>query len=162
VAKHDEPTMAIALKTGTRSAWLPDYHGPNLLTILRVSKKVHADAVEIVYRFPAFQFPGTQVVADFLMRIGSNRKYLRSLRSERYASQSARTMFHLLFEVPHLERLSFAHVSLATRMRRRQSRTSGTMPEIGSHPLTAPTPSKGLKYWFLTRVPSTCGRKIAR
>lgn len=65
----------------------------------------------MVYRFPAFQFPGTQVVADFLMRIGSNRKFLRSLRSETYVTQSARTMFHLLSESPHLERLSFAHVS---------------------------------------------------
>ncbi|KAF2831437.1 hypothetical protein CC86DRAFT_139190 [Ophiobolus disseminans] len=105
--KHPEPTVSVVMKGSTRVAWAPEYHGPNMLAIMRTCNHIHAEATPIVYT-QAFEFPGTQVVADFLLRISSNRKHIRSLRSATYATQSARTMFHLLSEA---QRLSFAHVS---------------------------------------------------
>jgi hypothetical protein len=110
VIKLDEPVMSIVLKSGSRSAWAPTYHAHNLLAILRTYKQIHAEAAHIVYT-RTFQSPDTQAVSDFLMRIGSNRQFLRKLRSDTYASQSARMMFRLLAEAKQLEQLSFAHVS---------------------------------------------------
>ena len=81
-----------------------------MLAILATNKLLHAEAAPIVYTQP-FSFPGTQVPTDFLLRIGTHRRFLTSLRSETYTSQSARTLFHLLLSSPHLQQLSFAHIS---------------------------------------------------
>jgi len=117
-----------------------------MLALLRTCKQIHAEATPIVYTQP-FSFPGTQVVADFLLRIGSNRRLIRSLQSSTYATQSARTMFHLLSEVSHksssgLRSLTFvyrlaissaypSHTSAVPRTPRPRSRTSGTTLGIG-------------------------------
>ncbi|KAF2035851.1 hypothetical protein EK21DRAFT_106688 [Setomelanomma holmii] len=108
--KHHATSIPFAAKLKTRSIWSPEYHTPNLLAFLRTSKQIHTEATPIVYD-QAFTFPSTQIACDFLLRIGSNRRFLHSLRSETYTSASARTMFQLLAEAHHLQHLSFAHVS---------------------------------------------------
>jgi hypothetical protein len=108
--KLNELAMSIVLRIGSRSAWAPTYYAHNFLAILKICRHIHAEAVPIVHT-RSFQFPGTQIVSGLLMRIDSNRQFLRKLRSDTYATQSARTMFHHLAEAKHLERLSFEHVS---------------------------------------------------
>ncbi|KAH7087130.1 hypothetical protein FB567DRAFT_629153 [Paraphoma chrysanthemicola] len=108
--KHSSPTIPIALKSKARIVCSPNYHGRNTLALLRTCRQLHTEATPLVYLQP-FTFPGTQVASAFLLSIGSNRRLLRSLRSETYASTSARTMFHLLSEARNLQRMSFAHVS---------------------------------------------------
>ncbi|KAF1840030.1 uncharacterized protein K460DRAFT_241833, partial [Cucurbitaria berberidis CBS 394.84] len=109
--KHEEPSIPIVIKqSSARSIWSPTYHARFLLAMLQTCKQIHAEAAPLVYG-QSFYFPSTQVICDFLLRIGNHRRFLRSLRSETYASRSARTMFHLLAEARYLERLSFAHVS---------------------------------------------------
>jgi len=107
---HPEPAIRIVMKGSTRTVWSPTYHSPHKLALLRTSQQVYAEANPMLYTQP-FAFSGTQVAGDFLLRISRNRALLRSLRCETYASQSARTMFHLLAEARGLQRLSFAHVS---------------------------------------------------
>ena len=75
--------------------------------MLGANKQLHAEAAPIAYS-QTFEFPGTQVATDFLLRIGTHRHFLTSLRNETYSSQSARTLFHLLTEARNLQRLSFA------------------------------------------------------
>ncbi|KAH7076929.1 hypothetical protein BKA63DRAFT_490209 [Paraphoma chrysanthemicola] len=108
--KHFSPTIPITLKSKARTVCSPDYHGRNTLTLLRSCKQLHTEATPLVYA-QTLTFPGTQIASSFLLSIGSNRRLLRSLRSETYASSSARTMFHLLSEAHNIQRLSFAHVS---------------------------------------------------
>lgn len=108
--KHHEPAINIFRKSGARKVWAPEYQGRNLLGLLRTSKQVHVEAAPMVYA-QTFSFPGTQVACEFLLRIQQNRPLPRSLCSESYSATSARTMFHLLSEARHIERLSFAHVS---------------------------------------------------
>jgi hypothetical protein len=108
--KHDRPNISIVMKPSERRPWSPGYKAKNSLAVLAASKQLHTEAAPIVYNH-TFEFPGTPVATDFLLRIGSHRRFLTSLRSDTYTSQSARTLFHLLTEAKHLHCLSFAHMS---------------------------------------------------
>jgi hypothetical protein len=108
--EHDRPNIGIVMKPTERRPWAPDYKAKNIMAVLATSKQLHAEAAPIVYSH-TFEFPGTPVATDFLLRIGSHRRFLTSLRSDTYTSQSARTLFHLLTEAKYLQRLSFAHIS---------------------------------------------------
>jgi hypothetical protein len=108
--KHDDD-IAITSRQNSRMAYSPTYRGKNNLAILATCNQVRAEAAPIVYS-QVFHFTGTEVIMNYLLQIRiQNRGYLRSIRSETYNSASAKAMFHLLEESPHIERISFAHVS---------------------------------------------------
>jgi hypothetical protein len=100
----------VAIKPSEQRAWAPAYHAKNMLAVLGANRQLHAESAPIAYS-QTIEFPGTQAATDFLLRIGTHRRFLTSLRSETYSSQSARTLFHLLTEAQNLQRLSFAHIS---------------------------------------------------
>jgi hypothetical protein len=109
--KHDEKAIPMTLKQGgTKAPYSMAYAGKNNNAILATCKQLRDEAGEIVYNHQ-FHFPGTQVIASFLLQIGQFRGFLSSLRSDTYNASSARMMFGLLLEAPALQRLSFAHVS---------------------------------------------------
>jgi hypothetical protein len=115
----------MVMKTVERRPWAPEYMAKNMLAVLGASQQLHAEAAPIEYG-QVFVFLGTQVATNFLLRVGSHRRFLTSLRSETYTSQSARTFFHLLVEAHNLCQLSFAHIS-SSKPRSRRLRLFGVM-----------------------------------
>jgi len=95
---------------GNKIAFAPEFSKRNRLALLRTCKDVYSEALPILYA-QQFHFPGTQVIASFLLQIGANRRFIKFIRSDTYNSQSARTVFHLLQEATDFKRISFAHVS---------------------------------------------------
>jgi hypothetical protein len=108
-----DPTgiVRMALKQGgTKGAFAPKYTTKNRLSILRVNREIHDEAVPILYG-QCFHFPGCQVLANFMLQIGGYRQHLMYIRSDTYNAQSARTVFHLLQECKQIKTVSFAHFS---------------------------------------------------
>ena len=109
--KYDGEAVPMTMKQGgARTAYSPVYCEKNCAAILATNKQIQKEAAQIFYS-QKFHFPGTQVVAAFLLQIGSFKKYLVSIRSDTYNPTSARVMFPLLQGAKSLQLVSFGHVS---------------------------------------------------